>query len=178
VNAASTSTIPQTSPSLGRRRLGYAITSAALALLMAAAAVDAVDGVAILGVDSDEVQAAGGGFHLEVTYGVVSRPALATPFDIEVRHAGGFAAPIRVAVDHEYLRMWDENGLSPAPSSETVMGPWVVWEFEPPVGDTLRVTFDARIEPAAQEGRSGHVAVLGADDQALVDVSFTTRVLP
>jgi hypothetical protein len=178
VSTPSTSTIPQASPSLGRRRLGYAITSAALALLMAASAIDAVDGVAILGVDSDQVHATGGGLDLDVTYGVVSRPALATPFDIEVHRAGGFDGPIKVAVDHEYLRMWDENGLSPAPSAETVMGPWVVWEFDPPVGDTLRVALDARIEPAAQEGRSGAVAVLDADDQPLVDVSFTTRVLP
>jgi hypothetical protein len=145
---------------------------------MAASAIDAVGGVAILGVDSDQVHATGGGLDLDVTYGVVSRPALATPFDIEVHRAGGFDGPIKVAVDHEYLRMWDENGLSPAPSAETVMGPWVVWEFDPPVGDTLRVALDARIEPAAQEGRSGAVAVLDADDQPLVDVSFTTRVLP
>jgi hypothetical protein len=161
-----------------RRRVGYAITSAVLALLMATAAVDAIGGVALLGVDSDEVHASGGGVDLDVTYGVVSRPALATPLDIVVHRAGGFDEPVRIAVDHEYLRMWDENGLSPAPSAETVMGPWVVWEFDPPVGDTLRVVFDARIEPAAQEGRSGAVAVLDGDDHPLVEVSFTTRVLP
>ena len=94
----------------------------------------------------------------------MSRPALATPFDIEVHQDGGFDGPVRIAVDQEYLRMWDENGLVPAPSAETVMGPWVVWEFDPPIGDTLLVTYDARIEPAAQEGRSGAVAVLDDDD--------------
>ena len=28
---------------------------------------------------------------------------------------GGFDGPVRIAVDQEYLRMWDENGLVPAP---------------------------------------------------------------
>ena len=74
--------------------------------------------------------------------------------------------------------MWDENGLVPAPSAETVMGPWVVWEFDPPIGDTLLVSYDARIEPAAQEGRSGAVAVLDEDDAVIVQVDFTTRVWP
>ena len=108
----------------------------------------------------------------------MSRPALATPFDIEVHRAGGFDGPVRIAVDQEYLRMWDENGLVPAPSAETVMGPWVVWEFDPPIGDTLFVSYDARIEPAAQEGRSGAVAVLDDDDAPIVQVDFTTRVWP
>ena len=108
----------------------------------------------------------------------MSRPALATPFDIEVHQPGGFDGPVRIAVDQEYLRMWDENGLVPAPSAETVMGPWVVWEFDPPIGDTLLVSYDARIEPAAQQGRSGAVAVLDDDDAVVVQVDFTTRVWP
>ena len=56
--------------------------------------------------------------------------------------------------------MWDENGLVPAPSAETTRGEWVEWEFDPPDGDELTVFYDARIEPAAQSGRSGEVAVL------------------
>jgi hypothetical protein len=178
VNEPPSSTIPHANPSLLRRRLGYAVTTGVLTLLMGAAAVDAIEGVAILGVDSDTVREHGGGIDLAVTYGVVSRPALATPFDIEVHHDRGFDGPITIAVDQEYLRMWDENGLAPAPAAETTMGPWVVWEFDPPSGDTLLVTFDGRIEPAAQEGRAGAVAVLDDDDDPVVDVSFTTRVLP
>ena len=152
--------------------------TAFLAAAMLLAAADSLGSTAIFGVDSTTVSAADGDLRLEVTYGEVSRPALATPFDIEVTQPGGFDGPVRVAVDQEYLRMWDENGLVPAPSAETVMGPWVVWEFDPPIGDTLRVSYDARIEPAAQEGRSGAVAVLGADDEAIVQVELTTRVWP
>jgi hypothetical protein len=46
------------------------------------------------------------------------------------------------------------------------------------VGDTLLASYDARIEPAAQEGRGGAVAVLDADDAVIVQVDFTTRVWP
>ena len=40
------------------------------------------------------------------------------------------------------------------------------------------MTYDARIEPAAQSGRDGTVAVLDEDDGVLVQLDFTTRVLP
>ncbi len=173
-----TSTLPTGEAHLGKRRVGYTITTLCLAAVMALAAVDVLPSVAILGVDAQTTRASAGGIDLAVTYGEVSRPALATPFDIEVRQEGGFDGPVRVAVDQEYLRMWDENGLVPAPSAETVMGPWVVWEFDEPVGDRLLVSYDARIEPAAQEGRSGAVAVLDSDDAVIVRVDFTTRVWP
>ena len=52
----------------------------------------------------------------------MSRPALATPFDIRVDADGGFDEPVRIAVDQAYLRLWDENGLVPAPRRETVHG--------------------------------------------------------
>lgn len=161
-----------------RRRLGYAATTAGLSLLMAVVLVDAVTPAAIVGVDSATTTAEGDGFRLEVTYGEVSRPALATPFDIRIERPGGFEDPVRIAVDQEYLRMWDENGLAPAPSEETVLGDRLVWEFDPPEGTTLLITYDGRIEPAAQDGRSGTVAVLDDDDAVLAEVSFTTRLVP
>jgi len=178
IDRAASSTLLDGPASLTPRRIGYALTTLLLAGLMALVAVDAVGSVAVFGVDSATVRAEGDGIELAVTYGEVSRPALATPFDIEVHQPGGFDGPVRIAVDQEYLRMWDENGLVPAPSAETVMGPWVVWEFDPPIGDTLLVTYDARIEPAAQQGRSGAVAVLDAHDAAIARVDFTTRLWP
>ena len=175
---SASSTLPRGPSTLSKRRTGYAVTTAFLTGLMLLAAIDALPSAAIFGVDSTTVRADADGVELAVTYGVVSRPALATPFDIEVHQAGGFDGPVRVAVDQEYLRMWDENGLVPAPSAETVMGPWVVWEFDPPIGDTLLVSYDARVEPAAQEGRSGSVAILDEDNAIVTQVDFTTRVLP
>ena len=51
------------------------------------------------------------------------------------------------------------------------------WEFDPPPGDTLAIAYDARIEPAAQSGRDGTVAVL-EDDRPVVHVEFHTAVRP
>jgi hypothetical protein len=175
---SATSTVPDGPSTVSKRRVGYTATTVFLAALLLTALVDSITPAAIFGVDTATVRARSDGLELMVRYGEASRPALATPFDIEVRQAGGFDGPVRVAVDQEYLRMWDENGLVPAPSAETVVGPWVVWEFDPPGGDTLLISYDARIEPAAQSGRSGAVAVLDPDDAVVAEVSFTTRVLP
>jgi hypothetical protein len=175
---SASSTLPPGPSALTPRRVGYTLTTAFLSVLMLLALIDSFGSAAIFGVDSATERASAGDLDLAVTYGVVSRPALATPFDIEVHRPGGFDDPVRVAVDQEYLRMWDENGLVPAPSAETVMGPWVVWEFDPPIGDTLLVSYDGRIEPAAQEGRRGAVAVLDEGDVPILAVDFTTRVWP
>lgn len=161
-----------------RRRRRYGLTTLALSLLMALGVVDALGWLDTYGVDDATVRASGGGYDLAVRYGTVSRPALATPFEITVTKEGGFGgAPITLAVDRAYLELWDENGLIPAPAAEVTQGEWVEWEFDPPDGDTLTVWYDARIEPAAQSGRDGAVAVLDGGDP-VVTVAFHTRVLP
>jgi hypothetical protein len=162
---------------LRRRRWRYGTTTLLLTAVMALGVVDALDWWDAYGVDDATVRASGGGFDLAVRYGTVSRPALATPFEITVRRAAGFSEPITLAVDQKYLAMWDANALMPAPAAETTRGDKVEWEFDPPDGDTLTVWFDARIEPAAQSGRDGSVAVLD-DGQPVVSVAFSTRVLP
>ena len=159
-----------------RRRL-YAVASVVLSAIAFLAVLDGTSAVDAFGVSSDEVAAAGGGYELEVVYGTTSRPGLATPFEIAVRRRGGFDGPVTVAVDHHYLKMWDENGFYPTPSSETTAGEWLLWEFDPPEGDTLRFTYDARIEPAVQRGRGGRVAVM-EDGLPVVEVDFHTQVLP
>ena len=164
---------------LRRRKLGYTITVVVLTAVVGAAVVDAATPAGIYGVQSRTTAATGpDGTRLEVRYATVSRPALATPFDIEVTSPGGFDAPVTVAVRSEYLAMWDENGLDPSPSEETADGESTLWTFEPPDGDVLSISFDARIEPAAQNGESGRVAVLDDEGVPIVTVDFRTRVLP
>jgi hypothetical protein len=162
---------------VARRRWLYATTSTVLALIMALAVADAADVADVYGVDSASVGAEGGGYRLRVRYTTVSRPGLAGPFDIVVERADGFAEPLTIGVDQDYMRLWDENGLYPSPSTETTLDGWVVWEFDPPGGNTLSFAYDARIEPAAQDGRDGRVAVL-EDGVPVVQVQFSTRVLP
>ena len=175
------STVGDLAPEGGRspvtRGLLHAVTTAVLTIIIGLAVLDGLDVADVYGVDTATAEASGGGYDLAVRYGTVTRPALATPFEIVVTHDGGFDGPITIAVDRAYLAMWDENGLVPAPSAEVSDDEWVEWEFDAPSGDTLAVFYDARIEPAAQSGRAGRVAVL-EDDRAVAEVRFETRVLP
>ena len=114
-----------TDAEIRRRRRRYGLTTAALSLLMALGVVDALGWIDTYGVDDDVVSAEGGGYELRVRYPSVSRPALASPFEIEVTRPEGFDVPVEIAVDRAYLEMWDENGLVPAPSTERSTGRWV-----------------------------------------------------
>ena len=169
--------VASTARILRNRRAFYGLTTAILTLIVAVALVGNATELASIGVRSARVGDAAGGYQLDVTYGSTSRAGLATPLVIEVRKEGGFDGPISVAVDHRYMELWDENGFYPTPSSETTMGDWLVWEFDPPTGDVLRFTYDGRISPAVQAGRDGLVAVL-EQDVPVVSVEFHTRILP
>lgn len=131
----------------------------------------------LLGVRSRVTTAAGGGYELTVTYAQVSRPGLASPWSLEIHHAGGFDGPVTVSTKSSYLDLFDENGFDPDPSSTTATPDAVIWEFEPPDGDTLGVSFDARIEPGAQWGRTGETSVL-VDGKPVVTAKYKTWVMP
>ena len=112
------STVSDLAPEGGRspvtRGLLHAVTTAVLTIIIGLAVLDGLDVADVYGVDTATAEASGGGYDLAVRYGTVSRPALATPFEIVVTHDGGFDGPITIAVDRAYLAMWDENGLVPA----------------------------------------------------------------
>jgi hypothetical protein len=170
---------PEAANVVRRRSILYRATTIVLTLLVGLAVVDAFDVADVYGVKTDHVTASGGGYTLDVRYGTVSRPALATPFEITVTKPGGFDGPVALAVDRGYLAIWDENGLDPDPSESSTDAEFVYWVFEPPaLGETLVVSYDARIEPAVQSGKSGSVAIVDDDGSRLVSVRFRTRVLP
>jgi hypothetical protein len=159
-----------------RRRLHRAV-SGFLGLVMVGAVLDGFDVLPFVGPDEAHARARGGGFALDVEHPTVTRPALASVLRIRVTRAGGFAEPVQVAVSRAYLELYDLNGVLPSPSSETAVGRWVVWEFDPPPGDELLITYEARIEPGEQFGQAGEVAVL-VDDEPVARVSFRTAVRP
>ena len=168
---------PAAARTLRSRRFVYGAMSLALTTLLGLAVAESWGAVVAYGVDTSLARTEGGGYRLGVRYATVSRPALATPFEITVDRSGGFDGPVTVAVTRDYLALWDENGLSPAPSAETTLGEWLVWEFDPPPGERFSVAYDGRIEPGAQTGTAGRVALMD-DDVAVAEVSFRTRVLP
>jgi hypothetical protein len=129
------------------------------------------------GVRTSTARGEAGGAEVEVSYGRVTRSGLETPLAITVTREGGFEEPVRLGVTAAYLGLFDENGLDPEPAASTTAGDLLLWEFDPPVGDRLDVSFDARISPAVQRGRGGAV-VLFEGDVEVVRVPFHTTVLP
>ena len=130
-----------------------------------------------LGVHTRTATASGGGYELTVTYGQVSRAGLATPWSLEIRHPGGFDGPVTVATNSKYLDLFDENGFDPEPSKSTATADEVVWEFDPPDGDTLGISLDGRVEPGVHRGRTGETSVL-VDGKPVVTVKYKTWVMP
>ena len=133
----------------------------------------------VFGVRTAETTATGGGYEVTVTYARVTRPGLATPWSVEIRRPGGFAGPVTVTTTSDYLDAFDENSLDPEPSSVTTDADRVIWEFEPPpVGDTITVSFDARIEPGAQLQKVTGVTEVLEQDEPVVSLRYETWVMP
>ena len=148
------------------------------ALLVVFGLVLALGATGFLGVREGTARAAGGGYDLTVTYPTVTRPGHAVPFAMEVRKAGGFGTePVTLRVSARYFALFDENGVMPAPSKETATATDLLWEFDPPPGDTLRVYFDTRTGPNRQRGESGRVAVMDGTTP-VVELRVETRVMP
>jgi hypothetical protein len=164
---------------LRARRVGVTVTSLALVAIMGLVVLDGVDVVDTVGVDDAWVEASADGTTLAVRYPAVSRPALASPFEIVVTRTGGFQGQqVEITVETDYLEIWDLNGIFPAPAEETATAEEVHWTFDPPDGDSLRIVYEARIEPARQNGARGHVAVLDDDGTELASIDVDTRIRP
>jgi hypothetical protein len=130
-----------------------------------------------LGVRTATATASADGYEVTVEYAAATRPGLATPFSVEVTHPGGFDAATTIAVSGDFLDMFDENGLDPDPAAARADADFVYWTFEAPPGDTLGVSFDARVEPALQWKREGVVKLI-QDNRTIVTIPFRSWVMP
>lgn len=131
-----------------------------------------------LGVRTGTVQAEGGGYELEVRYPKVARPGLSVPWEVTIRHPGGFDGPVTVATNSSYFDLFDENSFDPDPESTTSDGERIIWEFEPPdEGDTMDVSLDTRVGPNIQLGTSGRTEILD-EGQPVVTVEYKTWIMP
>ena len=170
----STPTAPDETPlpALRRARLGRRLFAVALTVFLALGILN------VFGVRTTETSATAGGDELTVRYARVTRPGLASPWSVELRRAGGFAEDtVTVSAESSYFDIYDENGFEPEPLESRAEGDRIVWPFRAPVGDTLSIALDARIEPAVQFKRArGEVAVVGTTQP--LSVAFSTFVMP
>jgi hypothetical protein len=145
-------------------------------VLIAALFVTAAIG--LLGVRTATVTDVGNGISVAVLHSTISRPGLATPFSIEISTVDGDDLPsyVVVLVSSDYLAIFDDNGMEPAPLESWNDAEFTRWSFQPD-GPSIRVDLDARLEPSVQWARRGTVVVEIAGQRA-ANLSFVTWVAP
>lgn len=146
-------------------------------LVVAGVVVLAVSGMA--GVRTATSTVDSGRITMEVLYASITRPGLATPFAVTVRsHDEALAESVTLRISSDYLSIFDEHGLTPAPTSTHSDSEWTWWTFQPPAGsDELSVALDARLEPSVQWRRDATVK-LSTGEEAEAETQITTWVLP
>lgn len=131
----------------------------------------------VFGSREDEVSAAANGYELDVRHPAASRSGLSIDWRITVRRDGGFDGPVTLATSGAWVELLDENAVEPTPASSTTRGEQLVWEFDPPAGDTLVVRFDGRIDPSRRGGADATTTVL-EDGRPMVAVDYGVTVFP
>jgi hypothetical protein len=169
--ARSTDPDPTTIRQLRRSRLGRRILLSALGVIILLGASS------LLGAHTSTREASGGGYDLKLVYPSVTRPGLAIRWILFVHRADGFKGTVQVATTSTYFNLFDFNNVDPMPSTSTSWGDLSIWEFDPPVGDTLRITMDARLEPARQHGGAATTSIL-ENELPVVSIHYRTRVMP
>jgi hypothetical protein len=157
---------------VARSRTGRRIC---LAILLAFVLAGLLGG---FGVRTATVTSRAGRYELRVSYGAVTRPGLDTPFVIEVISDELLDDETTVAVDQDYLELFDENGgLNPEASDSSADGRYVYWTFSTPHTNRLKVSLDAIVATGREWGDRGSVALLDGSKR-VVRVDFRTRVAP
>ncbi len=148
-------------------------------VFLAAFAVILVAGLAgLLGVRGATADASEDGWSVELDYASIARAGLDVPFTATVRHDGGFDEVVTLALTADYLDIYETQGFHPDPSATRRDGDTLYLTFDAPAeGDTFVVSYDAYIQPSAQRGRDGTLAVL-TDGREVAAVPFRTRLLP
>lgn len=132
----------------------------------------------VLGVRSRTASASQAGWTVDLRYAAVARAGLDVPWQVTVRHRGGFGGqPVTLAVTGEYFAIYETQGFFPEPSAQARDGDTLYLEFDAPPGDVLVVSYDAYVQPASQVGRSGTVGVYDGT-RVLAPVAFRTRLVP
>jgi hypothetical protein len=132
----------------------------------------------VFGSRTSTVSASANGYRLRVTYPAATRSSLPVRWQLVLTHVGGFSGPIKVAIPIDYFNLFDFNNTYPLPDSTLNEGGLVVMAFPPPTGETLNVLLDARTQPGLKTGMKTTTAVLDSDDRLLVQVSYSTMVVP
>lgn len=131
----------------------------------------------LLGVRSTTTTADRGGWHLSVEHAAVARAGLDVPWNVTVRHPGGFGASLTLAVTGDYFDIYETQGFHPEPAATRRDAETLYLTFDAPDGDTFVLSYDAYIQPSSQRGASATVGVV-EDDVTVASVEISTHLLP
>ncbi len=174
-------------------RAGCHDRAARRCVLAIVVAVIGIGATGFLGVRSATERRTGSGdIGIELVYPRVARPGLAVPWRLLLVAPHGFAGDIGITLSSGYVEAFDQNAVSPDPSSIERDDTEVTYVFDAPVtveatepemasdltpSDRFEMALDMRVEPGVQWKRTSVVTVtIGA---ALIDrFKITTWVLP
>ena len=132
-----------------------------------------------LGVRTVSRTASAAGWRLALRYPAVARAGLDVVWQATVDRPGGFGKKLTLAITGDYFDVYETQGFHPQPSDETRDGRFLYLTFAAPEGERFVVDFDTYVQPAAQRGRSGTVAVVDNTTFAtIVSLRFQTRLVP
>lgn len=132
----------------------------------------------LLGVRGDVVTATAQGYGLSVEYSRVTRPGLASTWQVAVTHPRGFDGPIVLATNADYFDRFDFNQFYPEPSATSSRGDVLLLTFEEIQGERLVVRFDGRATPTFVFDLAQASTALEVDGREVVRVDYTTVVMP
>jgi hypothetical protein len=132
----------------------------------------------VFGSRTATVTARSRGYTLRVTYPAATRSSLPVRWQLVLEHPGGFSGPIRIGVPIDYFNLFDFNNFYPLPTSTLNQGRLVIMAFPAPAGDSLNVLLDARTQAGLKTGMATTTAMLDSTNQPIVQVSYSTRVVP
>ena len=156
---------------IARARAGRRVIIGALVLFLL------IGASGFLGPKTATATASRSGYTVVVTYPAVTRPGLPIRWEYTIRHPGGFDGPVSLATTFDYLHLFDLTNIEPEATSATSTGGEIVYRFEPPAGDELRVSMDATGESGFHEVPSTTTRVI-VNGSTVVSVTFSTRVVP
>jgi hypothetical protein len=115
---------------------------------------------------------------LTVHHTQVTRPGIAAPFEVVVHRVGGFERPIELAISSDLFDRLDFQSWYPSPSAETADDDMVVYEFDPPDGETFELALDARAQPKQGPSTRRYSVVLLDDGVPELTARFRMWVMP
>ncbi len=120
------------------------------------------------------------GYTLSLDYPEAGRAGLDVTWRARVDHPGGFEKELTLAVTGAYFDIFETQGFFPEPSKQIRDGDVLYLTFDAPKGASFTVDYDAYIQPASQQGRRAHLAVVSntGGGTEIVGFDYKTRLVP